>query len=127
MAVLGGEEPEGTAPLSPFSLSFARRDLDRLRLLLAAQSRLRELHTSPRVKQMLAGRGYLEEALRWLEIHGGVGGRELAERWRGLEAAEGAADDETEEMMAAQAPRRRRRRRRRRRPPRPPGESGGTA
>ena len=40
---------------------------------------------SPRVKQLLAGRGYLEEALRWLEIHGGVQGQELAAHWRGLE------------------------------------------
>ncbi len=40
---------------------------------------------SPRVKQLLAGRGYLEEALRWMEIHGGVQGRELAAHWRTLD------------------------------------------
>ena len=45
---------------------------------------------SPRVKHLLAGRGYLEEALRWLEIHGGVQGQELAAHWRGLELGERA-------------------------------------
>jgi hypothetical protein len=110
------------------SLPFARRDLDRLRLILAAQSRLREVHRSPRVKQMLGGRGYLEDALRWMEIHGGVQGQELAAYWRGLgggdtgEAAEGeAAPPGTADgaLAAGEAPRRRRRRRRHRRRPRP--------
>src|SRR5206468_3164005 len=67
------------------ALPFARRDLDRLRLILAAQPRLREVHRSGRVRQMLAGRGYLDEALRWLEIHGGVDGGDLASHWRSLE------------------------------------------
>ena len=77
----------------PLSLPFARRDVERLRLILAAQNRLRELHTSPRVKGLLIGKGYLEEALRWMEIHGGVQGQELAAHWRGLELAPDAASD----------------------------------
>jgi poly(A) polymerase len=125
MAELGGEPDDrasgGTAPLS---MPFARRDVERLRLVLAAQNRLRELHTSPRVRHLLVGKGYLGEALRWLEIHGGVQGQELAAHWRGLELA-------PEEAAAAPAsgngppagpghrPRRRRRRRPRRRPPTP--------
>src|SRR6185369_15185126 len=62
MAALGEEEPDeapsGGGPAA-LVLPFARRDLDRLRLILAAQSRLREVHTSPKVKHLLAGRGYL--------------------------------------------------------------------
>jgi poly(A) polymerase len=125
MAALG-EEPEetSTAPAvvpSLVPLPFARRDADRLRLILAAQSRLREVHSSPRVKHLLAGRGYLDEALRWLEIHGGVQGQELAADWRALRL-----DDEMAPISVdvgaelPPAPRRRRRRRRRRRPDTPP-------
>ena len=90
MAALGeteADEPGASGRDRRAVLPFARRDLDRLRLILAAQSRLREVHRSPRVKQMLAGRGYLEDALRWMEIHGGVQGQELAAHWRSLDWA----------------------------------------
>jgi hypothetical protein len=136
MAVL--ETAEEVAPLAgppvPLALPFARRDLDRLRLILAAQNRLRELHTAPGVKRILAGRGYFEEALRWLEIHGGAEGRELAIHWRGLEPGaapaaaategEGEGESEGEDRPTSSVPRddpgrRRRRRRRRRRPSTP--------
>lgn len=127
MAALGADEPDGFEPpgVQPsLTLPFARKDADRLRLVLAAQSRLREVHSSPRVKHLLAGRGYLEEALRWLEIHGGVQGRELAAYWRGLGGAEdrGAPvwEEPALEPAVEAAPARRRRRRRRRRRPRPP-------
>jgi hypothetical protein len=124
---LGGEEEEDAAGAHALSLPFARRDADRLRLVLAAQSRLREVHSSPRVKHMLAGRGYLEEALRWLEIHGGVQGQELAAHWRGLgppeRTPESAAGEAAAEPEGAPPPRRRRRRRRRRRPPETGGET----
>jgi poly(A) polymerase len=128
MAVLGdgaGEEEKVAAASgtpAPLALPFARRDLDRLRLILAAQSRLREVHRSPRVKHLLAGRGYLEDALRWMEIHGGVQGRELAAHWRTLGTS---AEEPPPETAGAEAgpvtdlPRRRRRRRRRRNRPRP--------
>jgi poly(A) polymerase len=129
MAALGGDFDEPAPPphaapvLVP--LPFARRDADRLRLILAAQSRLREVHTSPRVKHLLAGRGYLEEALRWLEIHGGVQGQELAADWRALQLDEtmGPAPEPAEPAdgaSLAEARRPRRRRRRRRGPGKPP-------
>ncbi len=113
-----------------FALPFARRDADRLRLILAAQSRLREIQTSPRVRNLLSGRGYLEEALCWMEIHGGVSGRELAAHWRNLDSAEpgevsldAAASARPEDEGSPTAPRRRRRRRRRR--PRPEAPATG--
>ena len=133
MAALGEEEADDAPGGGPAALvlPFARRDLDRLRLILAAQSRLREVHTSPKVKHLLAGRGYLEEALRWMEIHGGVQGQELATHWRRLEL---------EPAPVARPPRKRARpagegtsprpsrsrRRRRRRPRRRPGSPSST-
>ena len=126
MAALGAHEGEGhpTGPdsLAPVSLPFARRDLDRVRLVLAAQNRLRELHSSPRVRQLMAARSYLDEALRWLEIHGGDRGPALAAEWREALAAGAAslpAEPEPEaapEPQAEASPGRPRRRRRRRRP-----------
>lgn len=125
MAELGADpsEERGIGAM-PLSLPFARRDVERLRLILAAQNRLRELHTSPRVKGLLIGKGYLEEALRWMEIHGGVQGQELAAHWRGLELAPDAAGAPGDPAAALAGlaeesndrPRRRRRRRARRRP-----------
>jgi poly(A) polymerase len=127
MEALGAEEEDELPGAGSMSLPFARRDADRLRLVLAAQSRLRELNSSPRVKQMLAGRGYLEEALRWLEIHGGVQGQELATHWRGLasdeRSDEGAPAETAAEPDGAPPARRRRRRRRRRRPRETGGET----
>jgi tRNA nucleotidyltransferase/poly(A) polymerase len=135
MAALGeedGEEAAGDSGPAALVLPFARRDLDRLRLILAAQSRLREVHTSPKVKHLLAGRGYLEEALRWMEIHGGVQGQELATLWRRLEldfpAAASAPEPGTEAVHGEEAAARpaRARRRRRRRPRRRPGPASST-
>jgi tRNA nucleotidyltransferase/poly(A) polymerase len=126
MAALGEAEADNEEPATsgapPFLvLPFARRDLDRLRLVLLAQRRLREVHRSPAVKQLLASRTYFEDALRWMEIHGGPEGQELAAYWRSLDMGDvpppvvavpkgGPPEDEP--------PRRRpgRRRRRRRRP-----------
>jgi poly(A) polymerase len=131
MAALGEEESDEAPGGGPAALvlPFARRDLDRLRLILAAQSRLREVHTSPKVKHLLAGRGYLEEALRWMEIHGGVQGQELATHWRRLELepAPAAAASEASAAAEGDSPRpSRSRRRRRRRPRRRPGSPSST-
>jgi poly(A) polymerase len=125
MAELGGEPEESGDGAVPLNMPFARRDVERLRLVLAAQNRLRELHTSPRVQHLLMGKGYLEEALRWMEIHGGVQGQELAAHWRGLElapdaGAHGAAPPVEADRELAERPHRPRRRRRRR-PRRRPG------
>jgi poly(A) polymerase len=130
MAALGTEEDEEPPASGPSALvlPFARRDLDRLRLILAAQSRLREVHTSPKVKQLLAGRGYLEEALRWMEVHGGVQGQELAAHWRKLDLEAPAPDTLAgpEGAPAGLARAARPRRRRRRRPRRRPGTPSST-
>ncbi len=134
MAALGEDEvepeeaPSSETPAS-LSLPYARRDVDRLRLVLLAQRRLREVHQSPGVKHVLAGRGYFDDALRWLEIHGGVEGQELAAHWRSLDlgdvAPPPAATAESARSSADAPPRpsRRRRRRRRRRPDVPPPAS----
>jgi tRNA nucleotidyltransferase/poly(A) polymerase len=134
MAALGEDEVEPEEPSSgeahaSLSLPYARRDVDRLRLVLLAQRRLREVHQSPGVKHVLAGRGYFDDALRWLEIHGGVEGQELAAHWRSLDlgdiAPPPAATAESARSSADAPPRpsRRRRRRRRRRPDVPPPAS----
>jgi poly(A) polymerase len=132
IAELGGEEDEhaSAAPEAPppIALPFARRDLERLRLVLIAQRRLREAHGPASARRMMAAKSYFEDAVRWLEIHGGEEGRELAARWRGLGPGpvEPVVGDEPRPEPGREAaapageavvPRRRRRRRRRRRPP----------
>jgi poly(A) polymerase len=132
IAELGGEGDEA-APASPaggsapLTLPFARRDLERLRLVLTAQRRLRELHAPASARRAVAAKSYFEEAVRWLEIHGGSEGRDLAAQWRGVEPgpvapAEGEPGPPPPGTAPGEgeAPRRRRRRRRRRRPPRQP-------
>ncbi|MGE0452161.1 MAG: polynucleotide adenylyltransferase PcnB [Vicinamibacteria bacterium] len=79
------EEAGPDAGPAPLSMPFARRDLDRIRLVLAAQRRLREVGGPIGVKRALASKGYFEDALRWLEIHGETDGRELAAHWRSLD------------------------------------------
>jgi len=128
MASLGAEPEPEPLPAAALALPFARRDLDRLRLILAAQPRLREIHRSGRVRQMLAGRGYLDEALRWLEIHGGADGVALASHWRSLEPAvvAPAASGGPAEAAGTAPPAARRTRRRRRRHRRRPSSSATT-
>jgi Poly A polymerase head domain/Probable RNA and SrmB- binding site of polymerase A len=126
LAALDEPEAPETAPSGPpppLALPFARRDLDRLRLVLLAQRRLREVERAPSVKQQLATRPYFGDALRWLEIHGGLEGQELVAHWKSLDLgdvrppepgdAAASADDASE---LGRAPLRRRRRRRRRPP-----------
>ena len=111
---------------SPRSLPFARRDLDRLRLILLAQRRLHDVHGPAGVKHVLARRTYFEDALRWLEIHGGPEGQELAAHWKSLDLGDVPPPPPEPESRgkhrpvdeASHLPRRRRRRRRRR--PSPP-------
>jgi poly(A) polymerase len=130
MDALGGEAPEEDAgealgvPM-PIPLPFARRDLERLRLVLSAQRRLREAHAPAAARRSLAARGYFDEALRWLDIHGGPDGRELAAHWRDLatspdEPASSAEAGPEPGLDTARNQRPRRRRRRRRRPPQGP-------
>jgi len=120
VAELGGEEEEARdeAPEGPLALPFARRDLERLRLVLLAQRRLREAQAPAAARRALAAKAYFDEAVRWLEIHGGEEGRDLGAQWRGLEAGPVEPDTEAPEPEARpkgrEGSRRRRRRRRRR-------------
>ena len=113
MDALEPEEPAPLGPPPPVLLPFARRDLETLRLVLGAQRRLREEGIAPGAKKALAGRGYFGDALRWLEIHGGVEAQELAAEWRLI----------ADELGVTPKPRPPRRRRRRR-APRRDGEGG---
>jgi hypothetical protein len=127
-----GAEDDDTAPVpdasGPLSLPFARRDLERLRLVLLAQRRLRDSHGPASARRLIAAKSYFEDAVRWLEIHGGEEGRDLAAQWRGMgpgpvEAGGEAAAEPASPGATAPAEgegRRRRRRRRRRRPPSEP-------
>jgi poly(A) polymerase len=125
LAALGeaeaGHGGEATQADLPIELPLARRDLDRLRLVLAAQRRLRQVQRPPSTKRALASRAYFEDAVRWMEIHGGLEGRELAIHWRSLEAATETRTKEDEAPALPEPTRRRRRRRPRRRPQRRPG------
>ncbi len=126
LGVVEDDEP-GELSAAAMALPFARRDLERLRLALLAQRRLREAHAPASARRALAARSYYEEAVRWLEIHGGAEGRELAAQWRGLGPGpleEHEAPPEHPEGTGAtradgERPRRRRRRRRRKRPGEP--------
>lgn len=117
MKVLGVPEDAVALEPQPLSLPFARRDLDRVRLIVIAQRRLRDAAAPEHAKRALAGRPYFDEALRWLEIHGGVPGQELAAHWRSIDVGDIAAPGSEPGPAgpdAAGAGRRRRRRRRRR-------------
>ncbi|HUU34874.1 MAG TPA: polynucleotide adenylyltransferase PcnB [Vicinamibacterales bacterium] len=99
-------------------LPIARRDIDRLRQLLAVQRRLQDMEASPRAKRALLHRGPFEDALTWLDLHGRA--PEIVEHWRGfIEASslpgEGAPRHSHQAVAAdADQPRRRRSGRRRR-------------
>jgi poly(A) polymerase len=129
IAELGAEEepepPGAPEAQPPLLLPFARRDLERLRLLLLAQRRLREADGPLAARQSIASKSYFEDAVRWLEIHGGPDGRELGARWRELAALPVPAGETTAHAAPPTGPeaaagddgqRRKRRRRRRRRP-----------
>ncbi len=117
-----GEEDDSGAPPPPISLPFARRDLERLRLVQLAQRRLREAQGAASARRAMAAKTYFEDAVRWLEIHGGDEGRDLAASWRAVEPGPPEAAREGEppgEPSAEGVPgegQGRRRRRRRRRP-----------
>jgi poly(A) polymerase len=105
-----GKEPRMALGLLPI----ARRDVERLRHILAFQRRLADTTLSPRARRALLHRGPFQEALTWMELHGHA--PELVEHWRGF--AEAARTYEGD-APAEQPPTRRRRRRRRGRRARP--------
>jgi poly(A) polymerase len=98
-------------------LPLARRDIERLRQLLAIQRRMRDVSASPRARRALVHRSIFREALAWLDIHGNV--PEAVEHWKALaaEAESGSPGDSETSSAESILPRRRRRRRRRRFPP----------
>ena len=104
-----GKEPAPSLGMLPL----ARRDVERLRQILGLQRRLTDMNLSPRARRALTHRGPFQEALTWLDIHGGA--PEVLEHWKGFLEAAGTFAAEAGEPGAA-PPRRRRRRRRRRRP-----------
>jgi len=136
------DEPEPGGDARALMLPFARRDLERLRLVLTAQRRLRDVLAPASARRMLAARSYFEEAVRWLEIHGGPEGYAAVAHWSALDvephphagpasprpgrdaattaAVEGSAEAGDGSAGAGDGTRRRRRRRRRRRPPSEP-------
>jgi poly(A) polymerase len=116
---------DGAGPTGPRlgDLPLARRDIERLRQILALQRRLRDLAASPRAKRGVSNRTIFREALTWLEIHGGV--PEIVDQWKvpladtdasGVPSGGVSGDDPPPEPTT---PRRRRRRRRRRFRPAP--------
>jgi poly(A) polymerase len=103
-------------PIGPTlgALPLARRDLERLRQILALQRRLREPGASVRSQRALTHRSIFREALTWMEIHGD--NQELVEHWITVLAERGADEPVSaagEEESPVPAGRRRRRRRRR--------------
>jgi poly(A) polymerase len=106
----GGKDRRKEPRLSMGMLPLARRDIERLRQILALQQRLMDMNLSPRAKRALMHRGPFREAMTWLEIHGSV--PEVVEHWRGFIEAAGTYEGEA---ASTETPSRRRRRRRRRR------------
>jgi poly(A) polymerase len=97
-------------------LPLARRDVERLRLIMTMQRRLSDLTVSPRAQIALAHRGIFREALTWMEIHGDS--PNVVEHWMGILDEGGipeSAEDSGEEHQppAGALPTKRRRRRRR--------------
>ena len=105
-------DPKATLGMLPVP----RRDVERLRQILALQRRLTDMLSSPRAKRALIERGPFAEALTWLEIHGQS--PEIVEHWRGFLEAVGPAPA-SGEPLDLPPPRRRRRNRRRRYTDRP--------
>jgi poly(A) polymerase len=105
------------------ALPLARRDVERLRQVLGLQRRLRDLTANPRAKRALTHRHIFQDALAWLDIHGGA--PDLVEHWKAILAERGAEQPHPVDATAADGeprPLRRRRRRRRRRGPHPAPE-----
>ena len=104
-------------------LPLARRDVERLRLILSLQRRLHDLSAGERAQRALAHRGIFREALTWMEIHGNA--PEVVEHWMGIlddigetgETAPPETESDGDQMPhphAGDAPHKKRRRRRRR-------------
>jgi poly(A) polymerase len=102
-------------------LPIARRDIERLQQIIALQPRLLDLEAPQRTHRGLLHRAILDEAITWLEIHGGR--PDAVAYWRALQAEPIIAPEGTDGTAPAPYPRNRRRRRRRRGPARATGGS----
>jgi len=99
-------------------LPIARRDVERLRQLLAMQRRLHDITASARAQRGLAHRSIFREALTWLDIH--AENHDLSAHWKTVLDNAGHPDQAGDGHLEGGEPplgRRRRRRRRRRRGP----------
>jgi poly(A) polymerase len=95
-------------------LPVPRRDVERLRQVLALQPRLLEISAPPRAQRGLLQRSVFAEALTWLDVHGER--PDVVAHWRALQAEgtpETAATGEPQDREPGPFRRRRRRRRRR--------------
>jgi tRNA nucleotidyltransferase/poly(A) polymerase len=101
-------------------LPLARRDVERLRLIISLQRRMSDLTANPRAQRSLAHRGIFREALTWMEIHGNA--PQVVEHWMAILDEGGGSESSEDSGDAAEQPppsddglpRRKRRRRRRR-------------
>ncbi len=98
--------PENRLRLTLGVLPIPRREIERLRQILALQPRLLDPNPSPRTAWALMNRTAFPEALTWLEIQGTA--RPAVERWRALERERQL--EQPEEVRRPFRPRRRRRR-----------------
>ena len=92
-------------------LPVPRRDVERLRQVIAIQPRLLDLQAPPRAQRALLQRSVLDEALTWLDVHGER--PEVVAHWRAMksETPSEAAPAEGETVGVFKRRRRRRRRR----------------
>jgi poly(A) polymerase len=94
------------------TLPLARRDVERLRQVLALQRRLTDVGAHPRARRALTHRHIFRDALTWLDVHGHSPA--LVEEWNSI-AAERGSEQASDDASGGAPPFRRRRRRRRRR------------
>ena len=94
-------------------LPLARRDVERLRLIIGLQRRLRDVTASAKAQRALTHRNIFRDALTWFEIHGDD--PDTVEKWKTV-LAQGPVEGEDLPVESPELGRRRRRRRRRRRP-----------
>jgi poly(A) polymerase len=92
-------------------LPVPRRDVERLRQIVAIQPRLLDVQAPPRAQRSLLHRSVLDEALTWLDVHGDR--PDVVAHWRELKSS--ASQTQAEPAKDVEGPFRRRRRRRRRR------------
>jgi poly(A) polymerase len=97
-------------------LPVPRRDVERLRQIVAIQPRLLDIEAPMRAQRALLNRSVLDEALTWLDVHGDR--PDVVAHWREVKAVqthpvEAAAATAQEGEARPFRPRRRRRRRRR--------------